>query len=118
MLYGVMIYSTTDGYEDAQIVLADSAELKTTADEKHLMLTMYAGERFRNMQAQGNMMARANVPYMRETFIQETDLIPFDNNFNRICGKLKPDSILWHIKATVSAARFLPTCRTRLIGEK
>ena len=82
MLYGVMIYSTTDGYEDAQIVLADSAELKTTADEKHLMLTMYAGERFRNMQAQGNMMARANVPYMRETFIQETDLIPFDNNFN------------------------------------
>ena len=77
-----MIYSTTDGYEDAQIVLADSAELKTTADEKHLMLTMYAGERFRNMQAQGNMMARANVPYMRETFIQETDLIPFDNNFN------------------------------------
>ena len=82
MLYGVMIYSTTDGYEDAQIVLADSAELKTTADEKHLMLTMYAGERFRNMQAQGNMMARANGPYMRETFIQETDLIPFDNNFN------------------------------------
>ena len=82
MLYGVMIYSTTDGYEDAQIVFADSAELKTTADEKHLMLTMYAGERFRNMQAQGNMMARANVPYMRETFIQETDLIPFDNNFN------------------------------------
>ena len=82
MLYGVMIYSTTDGYEDAQIVLADSAELKTTEDEKHLMLTMYAGERFRNMQAQGNMMARANVPYMRETFIQETDLIPFDNNFN------------------------------------
>lgn len=82
ILYGVMIYSTTDGYEDAQIVLADSAELKTTADEKHLMLTMYAGERFRNMQAQGNMMARANVPYMRETFIQETDLIPFDNNFN------------------------------------
>lgn len=82
MLYGVMIYSTTDGYEDAQIVLADSAELKTTADEKHLMLTMYAGERFRNMQAQGNMMARANVPYMRETFIQETDLILFDNNFN------------------------------------
>ena len=82
MLYGVMIYSTTDGYEDAQIVLADSAELKTTADEKHLMLTMFAGERFRNMQAQGNMMARSNVPYMRETFIKETDLIPFDNNLD------------------------------------
>ncbi len=87
-LYGVMIYSTTDGYEDAQIVLADSAELKTTADEKHLMLTMHAGERFRNMQAQGSMMSRANVPYMRETFIQETDLIPFDNNFNMMDADL------------------------------
>ncbi|MCD8317506.1 MAG: LptF/LptG family permease [Paraprevotella sp.] len=81
-LYGVMIYSTTDGYEDAQIVLADSADLKTTEDEKHLMLTMYAGERFRNMQAQGSMMSRANVPYMRETFIKETDIITFDNDFN------------------------------------
>ena len=88
MLYGVMIYSTTDGYEDAQIVLADSAELQTTADEKHLMLTMYAGERFRNMQAQGNMMARTNVPYMRETFIKEIDLIPFDNDFDMMDASL------------------------------
>lgn len=81
MLYGVMIYSTTDGYEDAQIVLADSAKIETTADESHLLLTMYAGERFRNMQTQGGM-KRTNVPYMRETFIKETDLIPFNNDFN------------------------------------
>lgn len=82
MLYGVMIYSTTDGYEDSQIVLADSARLQSTEDEKFLKLTMYAGERFRNMQSQGGMMQRTNIPYMRETFIEETDLIPFDNNFN------------------------------------
>ncbi len=88
MLYGVMIYSTTNGYEDAQIVLADSAELKTTADEKFLMLTLYAGERFRNMQAQGNLMTRTNVPYMRETFIREIDMIPFDNNFNMMDANL------------------------------
>ena len=88
MLYGVMIYSTTDGYEDAQIVLADSAELKTTADEKHLMLTLFAGERFRNMQAQGGMMKRSNVPYMRETFIKEIDLIPFDNNMDMMDANL------------------------------
>lgn len=82
MLHGVMIYSTADGYEDAQIVLADSAMLQTTADEAHLLLTMYNGERFRNMQAQGSLRGRANVPYMRETFIRETDLIEFDNSFN------------------------------------
>lgn len=82
MLYGVMIYSTTDGYEDAQIVLADSARLQSTADQTHLWLTLYSGERFRNMQAQGGMMRRSNVPYMRETFVKEVNLIEFDNNFN------------------------------------
>lgn len=88
MLYGVMIYSTTDGYEDAQIVLADSASLQTTADKHYLQLTMYAGERFRNMQAQGGMMSRSNVPYMRETFIKEIDLIEFDANFNMMDASL------------------------------
>ncbi len=82
MLYGAMIYSTTDGYEDAQIVLADSARLQSTADKTHLQLTLYSGERFRNMQSQGGVSARANVPYLRETFIKEIDLIAFDANFN------------------------------------
>lgn len=94
MLYGVMIYSTTDGYEDSQIVLADSARLQSTEDEKHLKLTMYAGERFRNMQSQGGMMQRTNIPYMRETFIEETDLIPFDNNFNVMDANLFSGSAL------------------------
>ena len=126
----VTVYSTTDGYEDAQIVLADSAELKTTADEKHLMLTMYAGERFGNMQAQGNMMARANVPYMRDIH-QETDLIPFDNNFNAVDASVFSGSAQTKefagsetgldslAPAAVSAARFLPSlAEPRLIGEK
>lgn len=88
MLHGVMIYSTTDGYEDAQIVLADSASLQTTGDKQHLMLTMYAGERFRNMQSQGGALRRTNVPYMRETFLKEIDLIPFDANFNMMDASL------------------------------
>lgn len=82
MLYGIMIYSNTDGYQDAQIILADSGRLQTTADRQHLMLTLMAGERFRNMQSQGGMMMRANVPYMRETFGREVDLIPFDGDFS------------------------------------
>ena len=82
MLYGIMIYSNTDGYEDAQIILADSGRLQTTADRQHLMLTLMRGERFRNMQSQGGQMLRANVPYMRETFVQEVDLIPFDGDFS------------------------------------
>ncbi|MBQ3993142.1 MAG: LptF/LptG family permease, partial [Bacteroidaceae bacterium] len=67
MLYGVMIYNNTNSYEDAQIVLADSARLQSTADKMHLKLTLFNGERFRNMESQSGSMLRANVPYMRES---------------------------------------------------
>ena len=82
MLYGVMVYTNANGYNDTQIVLADSARLQSTADKMHLKLTLWGGERFRNMDAQQGSMLRANVPYMRESFVQETDIIPFDGNFN------------------------------------
>lgn len=82
MLYGVMIYTNTGGYNDTQIVLADSARLQSTADKMHLKLSLWGGERFRNMDAQSGTMLRANVPYMRESFVQEEDIIPFDGNFN------------------------------------
>ena len=82
MLHGVMIYSNTGGYDDAEIVLADSARLQSTEDKMHLMLTLYHGERFRNMDTKSGNMLRANVPYMRESFISEVDIIPFDGNFN------------------------------------
>ncbi|MCR5433992.1 MAG: LptF/LptG family permease [Bacteroidaceae bacterium] len=89
MLYGVMIYSTTGGYNDAQIVLADSARLQSTADKMHLRLTLFNGERFRNMESQnGQNVLRANIPYMRESFISEVDLIPFDGNFNLMDANL------------------------------
>jgi lipopolysaccharide export system permease protein len=82
MLYGVMIYTNVSSQEDTQIVLADSARLQSTADKMHLLLTMYSGERFRNMDARSANMMKANVPYMRETFTKEIDLIEFDGNFN------------------------------------
>ena len=82
MLYGVMIYSNATTQDDTQIVLADSARLQSTADKMHLMLTLYSGERFRNMDAHSANMMKAQVPYMRETFTHEVDLIAFDANFN------------------------------------
>ena len=82
MLYDVIIYSNANGYNDTQIVLADSGHMQSTADKMHLKLTLWGGERFRNMDAQQGSMLRANVPYMRESFVQEVDYIPFDGNFN------------------------------------
>lgn len=88
MLYGVMIYSTESGYDKMEIVLADSARLQSTADQKYLKLTMHEGERFKDMDSQTGNMLQANIPYMRETFHTEEVLIPFDANFNMMDANL------------------------------
>ena len=88
MLHGVMIYSTQGGYDKMEIVLADSARLQGTEDQKFLRLTMYEGERFRNMDSQTGNMLKANIPYMRETFHTEVAMIPFDANFNMMDANL------------------------------
>ena len=79
MLYGVMIYKMTDSFEDAAIILADSARLQTTAERKHLLLSLYSGEWFENMKSQ-DVIGNANVPYRRETFITKGILMDFNSD--------------------------------------
>ena len=88
MLYGIMIYSQGSNFDDTQIVLADSGRIQTTEEQMHLQLTLYDGERFRNMQNTGSALDKATIPYMRETFKKEVDLIPFDNNFSVMDAEL------------------------------
>ncbi len=80
-LYGVMIYKMTDSYEDAAIILADSGMLQSTAEKKHLLLTLYSGEWFENMKSQ-QVVRGAGVPYRRETFVNKKILLDFDSDFN------------------------------------
>lgn len=81
MLYGVMIYRMTGSYEDQAIILADSAMLQATAEKKHLLLHLWSGEWFENMQddAFGN---SAAVPYRRETFTAKKIVLDYDGDFN------------------------------------
>ncbi len=81
MLYGVMIYRMTQSYEDAAIILADSGMLQSTAERKHLLLTLHNGEWFENMRS-SDLSANASVPYRRESFIKKVILLDFDNGFN------------------------------------
>ena len=81
MLYGVMIYRMTESFENAAIILADSARLQSTADKKHLLLQLFAGEWFENMKQQ-ELIGNANVPYRRETFIAKRILLDFDADLN------------------------------------
>lgn len=81
MLYQVIIYKTDQGFERAQIVLADSARMVMSADKMHMMLDLWSGEQFENLQG-GNSQALGNVPYDRETFQYKRFIIDFDANFN------------------------------------
>ena len=76
-----MIYRMTNSYEDAAIILADSGMLQSTAEKKHLVLSLYSGEWFENMQSSelGN---SAAVPYRRETFVSKKIILDFDGDFN------------------------------------
>ncbi len=80
-LYGVMIYRMTQSYEDAAIILADSGMLQSTADKKHLLLTLWSGEWFENMQGQ-QLGGSAAVPYRRETFVNKQIVLDFDGDFS------------------------------------
>lgn len=87
MLYGVMIY-IVEGWDDVVITLADSARMQSTADKQHLRLTLYSGERFRNMDQQQTGAMHASMPYMRETFQHETDYIAFADSFSLMDASL------------------------------
>ncbi len=81
VLYGIMIYRMTGSYEDQAIILADSGMLQSTAEKKHLLLTLWSGEWFENMRSQ-ELGGSASVPYRRETFIHKRILLPYDGDFN------------------------------------
>ena len=80
-LYGIMIYRMTNSYEDAAIILADSGMLQSTAEKKHLALSLWSGEWFENMQS-SEMGNSAAIPYRRETFISKKIILDFDADFN------------------------------------
>ena len=80
-LYGIMIYRMTGSYEDQAIILADSGMLQATAEKKHLLLTLWGGEWFENMQAQ-ELAGSAAVPYRRESFTGKRIVLDYDGDFN------------------------------------
>ena len=80
-LYGIMIYRRTNSYEDQAIILADSGMLQSTAEKKHLLLTLWNGEWFENMRAQ-DIGGTAEVPYRRETFGHKQIVLDYDGGFN------------------------------------
>ena len=82
VLYDMMIYDVSRGFENSSIILADSGKMSITPDKTHLFLELWTGESFENLKDAASGMK--NVPYRRETFKTKEITVPFDANFNRM----------------------------------
>ena len=85
ILYDMMIYDMSKGFDNASIILADSGKLAFTEDKTHLYLKLWQGESFENLRDAGTRSSIGdNVPYRRESFTLKELVVPFDANFNRL----------------------------------
>ncbi len=105
MLYDVLIYRLTDGFENAQIIYSDSGRLEMTADKQHLLLHLYSGELFENLKQQNT--RSNNVPYRRESFREKHTIIEFDSDFNMADASLMSNESsaknLPHLQASIDS---------------
>jgi lipopolysaccharide export system permease protein len=83
-LRDLMIYDYSRGFENAVVIVADSGELSVSTDKKYLILTLYNGESFENLETRKTRNLTEKIPYRRETFSLRKTLISFDTNFNRM----------------------------------
>jgi lipopolysaccharide export system permease protein len=84
LLKNLMIYDYSEGFNNSQVIVADSGRLKMATNKLYLILSMYDGEAFENLKNQGRT-SKSNeaVPYRKESFRSKEILIKHDANFRR-----------------------------------
>lgn len=90
LLKDLMIYDFSNGFNNAAVLVADSGRIELTLDKKHLMLILFHGESFENLNKQ-KMSQSNNIPYRRESFGYKEMLFDFDSDFNRYDASLMED---------------------------
>lgn len=87
ILKDVMIYDTSEGFDNMSVFVCDSALMNISANKDFLLLNLYSGQRFANFRQSGFNDARRNnqfVPYSRENFKEKKIVIPFNTGFDRM----------------------------------
>ena len=92
-LYDVVIYDYSNGFSNTAIILADTGRLRLTEDKNQLVLELYNGESFENLQnnAKENYQNNKIIPYRRETFGKKELIIDFDANFKELSNTFLED---------------------------
>ncbi len=85
LLHDLMIYDYSNGFQNASVTVADSGRINATSDHKYLVMTLYHGESFENLnqEQQRATHSQQSVPYRREIFRRKSMLIEFDTEFTR-----------------------------------
>lgn len=78
----LMIYDYSEGFNNAQVIVADSGRMKISADKQFLVLYLFEGKMFKNFNKDGIGSSEA-IPYMKESFKVREMLIRFDSDFHR-----------------------------------
>lgn len=82
MLYNMLIYDVSNPSGYPRIVAADSGKLSFTPDKQHLVLNMYHGNWYEDMNSGSSSMG--NQLYRRESFREKEIMIRYDANFTRM----------------------------------
>jgi len=85
LMQNMMIYDYSNGFENASVTMADSGRVFFTQDNRYLLLRLYSGESFENLdqQQQRATGSEQSVPYRRETFRDKQVLIDFNTQLER-----------------------------------
>ncbi len=85
MLYDLIIYDISKGFDNSRVILADSGKMNFTEDKSRLFLHLYEGEMFENLKDNSFGSTSSNyLPFRRESFSDKQIYFMFDANFNRM----------------------------------
>jgi lipopolysaccharide export system permease protein len=82
-LFDIMIYDHRDNKGNTNITVADSGSMKITDDKKYMIMTLYSGERYSDVETKKKNQKK-NYPFRREKFAKEVVVTSLRNmDFNR-----------------------------------
>ncbi len=75
MLYNVLIYDHTQRKGNTRVSVADSAYMVITEDKNHLLITMYSGHNYEEVESDRRRRNTKTYPHRRESFVEQQAVI-------------------------------------------
>lgn len=93
MLYDLMVYDYSQGFQNATVTRADSAQLYFTEGTPYLIFELHHGESFENLkqEQQRSTHSQRAIPYRREMFSNKRLLMDFSSELQRMDASMLGD---------------------------